>query len=209
MPVYTKREDLLNVISHAIGTIFGIVALFLMIVKSIQLEKTIYIVSSVLYGLSIIFLFGVSTAYHGAKDVKVREILRKADHLTINILISGTNIPFILAGLQSRTGIILCSLNVTLSLISIILNLIDVNKFRAISMIIYIITGWMAVVIIKFLYVAIGLDGMILLVCGGLFYTFGLIFYAMKREMAHFVWHIFVLAGTICHFFGVYYYVLN
>lgn len=209
MPVYSKREDSANVISHVIAAFLSTIAMFFMIAKSIMLDKKIYIISSALYGVSLIVLFGVSAAYHGAKYDKIRNILRKADHLTINILISGTNIPFLLAGLQSRTGNILCTINIILSLISIFLNIIDVNKFRAISMTIYIITGWMVVAVMKFLYVAIGLEGMILLILGGLFYTFGLIFYASKKEWRHFIWHIFVFLGALAHFFAVYYFVLQ
>ncbi|MEG1963582.1 MAG: hemolysin III family protein [Clostridia bacterium] len=206
MPKYSKTEEQINVYSHLIGAILSVIALVLLLIKAIPTKNLAKIFSFAFFGLSLIELYTMSTIYHATKDEALRIKTQKGDHLSINILIAGSNAAFLFGGLQNKLGYILGGVVMALSLLSIVLNCINVRKFRDISMVIYIVTGWMCIFIINSLKQIIGI-GWVPLLVGGLAYTFGLIFYGIKKPYMHAIWHFFVLAGSICHFVAVFFYV--
>ncbi len=207
MPVYTKNEERLNIISHLIGTLLAIAGFILLTIKAAKTGNPNKIAAAVIYGISFIEIYLSSTVYHSTKKENVRRVTQKFDHLSVNLSIAGCNVAFFVGGLQNKLGYILTGVVVGLSIFSIILNSINVKKFRAITMACYIITGWMCIFVINHLYAAIG-NGVYLLASGGLMYMLGLIFYAIHKEYMHSIWHFFCLAGAVLHFFCVFFYVL-
>lgn len=207
MPVYSKKEELINIVSHLLGAVLAVAGFILLTVKASATGNIAKISSSVIYGLSLIELYTVSTVYHATKNQKNRKYTQKFDHLSVNILITGCNIAFLVGGLQSTLGYSLTGVVLFLSLVSIIFNSINVKKYRALTMTCYILTGWMAIFVFNPLQASIG-DGVWLVLAGGFFYMTGLIFYAVHKEFMHSIWHFFVLVGSIIHFFAVYFYIL-
>lgn len=207
MPIYTKNEERINIISHFVGAIFAVVGFILLTIKASYTGNPNKIASAVIYGLSLMEMYFASTIYHSTKNDKVRRITQKFDHLSVNISIVGCNVAFLVGGLQNELGYILTGVVIGLSIISIIFNAINVKKFRALTMTCYIITGWMCIFVIHLLYQAIG-DGVYLLAAGGACYMIGLIFYAIHKEYMHSIWHFCCLSGALLHFFAVFFYVL-
>ena len=213
MPKYSKREELLNVITHFIGAIMSIVSFVVMMWISIgntivDASNYVDIISSILFGGSLILLYSNSTMYHNEKNEVRRINKQKFDHLSINILIAGSCSAFMISGVNNVWGYALVGSIWGLSLISMVLNSIDVKKFRAVSMVIYVVTGWAPIFLVMQIINACGIGCFAMLLSGGLCYTVGLIFYGIKKEFFHFIWHIFVLLGSLLHIIGVLVYVL-
>lgn len=198
LPKYSASEERLNVITHAFGAIVSVVAALSMIIISIKDFTVVRLIGSLVFGVSLIYLYVNSTLYHNEQNPIKRITRQKLDHSSINVLIAGSNTFFLVTGLHSNLGYILCAVNWGLSIISMILNAINVKKFRAPTMVIYILTGWLSIFFAHIILAAIGPAFWVLL-AGGLFYTFGLIFYAIKKPYMHAVWHFFVLGGSISH----------
>lgn len=212
MPKYTKREELGNVITHFIGSVIAIIGFVVMLSMAISntikdSNKFVDIISALLFGGSLIMLYCMSTIYHNEKDWEKRVYRQKFDHLSINILIAGSSSAYLISGLHNPVGYIMISCVWLLSFISMTLNWINVKKFRAVTMIIYILTGWAPIFIVKQIIDICGIGCFAMLLSGGLCYTFGLTFYAIKKEFMHTVWHVFVLCGSILHIVGACIYV--
>lgn len=208
VPTYSESEERINVITHFCGSIIGAIALIVMLILSIMNKSTPQIIGSTIFGVSLVWLYSMSTLYHKEKNEDKRRLRQKFDHLSINILIAGSNTVFMVAGLANSIGYITTAAVWGLSFISMILNSINVKKFRAPTMVIYILTGWSPVFLFNYIVSAIGWGGFGMLLAGGLFYTFGLIFYAIKKQYMHAIWHFFVLAGSICHIIATIFWVL-
>lgn len=198
LPKYSATEERINVITHAFGAIVSVVAALSMLIISIKDFTVVRLIGSLVFGVSLIYLYTNSTLYHNEQNHIKRITRQKLDHSSINVLIAGSNTFFLVTGLHSNLGYILCAVNWGLSIISMILNAINVKKFRAPTMVIYILTGWLSIFFAHIILAAIGSAFWVLL-AGGLFYTFGLIFYAIKKPYMHAVWHFFVLGGSISH----------
>lgn len=198
LPKYSASEERINVITHAFGAILSVVAALSMLIISIKDFTTVRLIGSLVFGVSLIYLYTNSTLYHNEQNPIKRITRQKLDHSSINVLIAGSNTFFLVTGLHSNLGYILCAVNWGLSIISMVLNAINVKKFRAPTMVIYILTGWLSIFFAHIILAAIGSAFWVLL-AGGLFYTFGLIFYAIKKPYMHAVWHFFVLGGSISH----------
>lgn len=198
LPKYSATEERINVITHAFGAILSVVAALSMLIISIKDFTAVRLIGSLVFGVSLIYLYTNSTLYHNEQNPIKRITRQKLDHSSINVLIAGSNTFFLLTGLHSNLGYILCAVNWGLSIISMVLNAINVKKFRAPTMVIYILTGWLSIFFAHIILAAIGSAFWVLL-AGGLFYTFGLIFYAIKKPYMHAVWHFFVLGGSISH----------
>lgn len=196
LPTYSAREEKINVITHFIGALIGIGSTIAMIVLTALNFSAVNLIGSLIFGASLIYLYVNSTLYHRETDLHKRVVRQKLDHSSINVLISGSNTFFMLAGLNSTVGYILFGANWALSIISMILNVINVKKFRAVTMTTYILTGWMCIFVSHLIIAALGWVIFAIILAGGLFYTFGLIFYAIKK---HAIWHYFVLLGSISH----------
>lgn len=204
--LYTKKEELANTITHGVGVVFSIFALILMILKS---NNTISLTSSLLYGISMLLLYFSSSIYHAVQNKSIKPHLRTLDHCCIFLLIAASYTPYSLITLQGSIGTTIFVINWVLAIAGIVLNVISVKKFSSLSLVVYLVMGWLVVFTIKPLYENLHTNGLILLVLCGVFYTVGVYFYKSKKiPYAHAVWHLFVLAGSISHFLSVYLYVI-
>lgn len=209
LPNYSIGEELINSISHGIGVLFGIAALVLSIVYS---NEPIKIISVSLYGITLIILYLVSCLYHSFSSInKAKKIFRILDHDCIYLLILGTNIPYLLISVGGIKGWILFGILLFLTITGIILNSINLEKYKNISLISYILMGWIILLSFKKLYLTIGYEGLLLLILGGILYTIGVIFYKLGKKIKymHSVFHLFVLAGSMLHFFSIFLYVIR
>jgi len=204
----TPFEEKLNALTHAIGAVFGIVALVLLII--FETKKTEFsLFSVVVYGISIIILFTASTMYHSFTDEKKKHYFRIIDHISIYLLIAGTYTPVLLITLEQSKGWLLFYIVWAIAGFGVILKLFFTGKFEAFSTILYLVMGWLIVFDFSTLNSLMPANGIVLLMAGGLAYTVGIVFYAIEKiPYNHVIWHLFVLAGAICHFFMVLFFVV-
>lgn len=208
IPNYSLSEELINSISHGLGAIFAIVALVLLLVKSSQAIE--YVTVSI-YGTTMILLYIISCIYHAlSPKIAGKKVLRVLDHCNVYLLVYGTYIPATLLAIRGALGWILFSFVSLITLIGIILSSINTDKFQKLEVICHLLNGWSALIAIKQLYLNIGINGLILLISGGIMYTLGAILYGLgaKKKYMHSIFHFFCLAGTILHFLTIYLYVL-
>lgn len=210
LPDYTIGEEMINCASHGIGAGLSIVALVLCLQKAMTHGGSIEIVSAVVFGLSLIFLYLMSSIYHGVAPNDTKKVLRIIDHCSIFILIAGSYTPFTLLILQPAYGYPILSIVWILAVVGICLNAFDVERFKGISMACYLGMGWCIVFAFHPLASALNPTGLTLLVWGGIAYTVGAIIFGLgsKIRYMHSVWHFFVLTGSILHFLCVYQFVL-
>ncbi len=210
-PKYTLSEELISAISHGIGVLLAIAGMVLCIVKAAMDGNTIGVVSSSLYGSFMIILYLMSTLYHSFKPtVKAKKVFRIFDHCSIFLLIFGTYVPYTLVTLKGALGWTLFGIVLGAAILGIVLNAVNLEKFKKLSMVCYLVMGWTIIGAIKQVYNNIDLNGLILLALGGVIYTIGAVIYGLGKKVKymHSVWHIFVLLGTILQFFSIYLYVL-
>lgn len=208
MRIQTAFEEKWNAISHGIGALFGVVALILLIVKNTN--KTDWsLFSAIIYGISIIVLFTASTCYHAVKGEKRKHYFRILDHISIYFLIAGTYTPVCLIVLEQSLGWTLFYSVWGIAAFGVILKLFFTGKFELFSTLLYLVIGWLIVFDFSNLSDAITDHGVLFLFSGGLAYTVGIVFYAIQKiPYNHVIWHLFVLAGAIFHFFMIYLYVI-
>lgn len=205
-PKYTLGEEIFNAITHGVGALFGIVALVLTIIFSIKNNNTIGLISSIIYGVSMIFMFTTSCIYHAlSPNVKGKKVMRIIDHCDIYVFIAGCYTPFCLSTIGGKIGWLIFGINWTCAIIGVLLNSINLEKFKKISFAIYLIMGWMIVFSFKSLSANLAPMGIKLLLLGGIIYTIGAVFYlaGSKKKYIHSVFHIFVLLGAISQFFSI------
>jgi len=204
----TKFEEQLNAISHGIGVLLGIAGLILLIIYNN--EKTAWSLFSVIvYGISTIILFTASTLYHAMKGEKRKHYFRIVDHISIYILIAGTYTPVLLITLEQSLGWTLFWIVWGIAAFGVILKLFFTGRFEVFSTLLYLVMGWLIVFDFANLSEVIGSKGVLWLSAGGMFYTVGIIFYAFQRiPYNHVIWHMFVLAGAISHFFMIFLHVI-
>ncbi|WP_109301307.1 hemolysin III family protein [Aquimarina sp. AU474] len=193
-------EERWNWITHGFGFILSIVGLFLLIIYNSN--KTSYgIIGILLYSGSLLFLYFASTAYHYSSNVSLKRKFRIMDHIGIYLLIAGTYAPVTLITLIHSKGVLLFILVWSFALIGSVLKLFFTGKFEIVSIILYLLMGWLIMLDIQTLSDIVGSAAINYLMLGGGAYTVGIIFYALKRmPFAHVIWHLFVLAGSIFHF---------
>ncbi|MGJ8732559.1 MAG: PAQR family membrane homeostasis protein TrhA [Cellulophaga sp.] len=197
------NEERLNTASHAIGVVLGVVGLFVLLYFNTN-KTTFALFSLVVYGASIIVLYTASTLYHAATTKALKEKYRILDHSSIYVLIAGTYTPVALITLESGNGWLIFWVVWGIALLGIILKLFFTGRFEAISLLLYLAMGWLIVLDYSSLVVSVSPFALNLLMLGGAFYTFGIVFYAIhKIPYNHFIWHLFVLAGSISHFFFI------
>lgn len=206
---YSQQEELANVLTHGLGALLSISAMVLLIVFSSLNGNAYHIVSSTVFGTCMLLLYTMSTLYHLVKKEKIKRIFRLLDHSSIFLLIAGTYTPFTLVTLNGKWGWTLFGLVWGLAVAGIITEFATGQKYKKVSLVLYIGMGWLILIAIKPLIDTIPVGGMTLLVCGGLCYTLGVIFYIWKSLAGnHAIWHLFVLAGSTLHFFAVFFYVI-
>jgi len=202
-------EELANSITHGVGLVLSLAGFIVLLVLSIMRGSVWHIIGCGVFGLTLVLAYLASTLYHSLHRSSFRRVLQILDHSAIYLLIAGTYTPFTLINLRGFWGWTLFALVWTLSLAGIGFKFMHGDRFKIISTIGYVALGWIAVIAIKPLFAAVPLPGIIWLLAGGLCYTVGVIFFAWKRlPFNHAVWHLFVVAGSICHYFAVLFYVL-
>lgn len=208
MRIQSPLEERLNAITHAIGAVLGIVGLFFLIIK--ETEKTEWsLFSVVIYGLSIIVLFSASASYHSITSEKRKHYFRIIDHISIYLLIAGTYTPVLLITLDESLGWTLFYVVWGIAAFGVILKLFFTGKFEIFSTLLYLVMGWLIVFDFTTLSNLMPSNGVILLMAGGLAYTAGIIFYVFEKiPYNHVIWHLFVLAGAMFHFFMVLFFVI-
>lgn len=206
---YSALEERINISSHALGLIFSLVALVLLVEQAISHGNNLHLVSFCIFGASLISLYAASTLYHSSRDPVLRNRLRIIDHASIYVLIAGTYTPFSLITLGDKTGWIIFSVSWAMALIGIVLKLFFTGRFTFVSTAMYIFMGWIILFALEPLANSLPANGLTWLVAGGIAYTLGAILYSIKRiRLNHAIFHLFVLSGSFCHFIAVYYYVL-
>ena len=203
LPEYSISEELMNSISHGIGAALSIAAIVLLILNSNFEAKSIICVT--IYSVSLFILYIISTLYHALLPGKAKKVFRVLDHCSIFLLIAGTYTPICLLVLNSIVGWALFFIVWIAAIVGIVFNSIDIKKFAKFSMICYIAMGWVVIFAIKPLIDSITNLQLALLVWGGISYTVGAVLYVVgkKQKYIHSVWHLFVLIGSILHFFMV------
>ncbi|HIF9326854.1 TPA: PAQR family membrane homeostasis protein TrhA [Photobacterium damselae] len=206
---YSVKEEIANSVSHGLGMIFGIVGLVLLLVQAVNAKAdALSIVSLSIYGGSMILLYLASTLYHAIPFERAKRALKTFDHCAIFLLIAGTYTPFLLISLRTPLAITLMVIIWLLALMGIAAKIVFVYRFKKLSLITYLTMGWLSLIAIYQLAMALSTGGLVLLALGGLIYSIGVVFYVNKRiPYNHAIWHIFVLGGSICHFCAIYFYV--
>lgn len=201
---YTKGEEIANSITHGIGVLLSIAACVLLIVFSAKTGDGFKVVSFTIFGVALIILYLGSTLYHSITNQRAKKVFRVIDHSSIYILIAGTYTPFTLTVLRNGKGWWIFGVVWGISLVGIVMKAIWLERFDKLATMFYLVMGWAIVFAIKDLILVVPRGGIILLVAGGLSYTLGCIFYAVdKWPYNHAIWHLFVIAGSIFHFFSV------
>ena len=210
LPDYTLGEELMNSITHGIGALFGVMALVLCVVKSALSGNVYGIVSGAIYGATLILLYTMSCLYHALKVNRAKKVFQTFDHCSIFLLIAGTYTPITLVALKGALGWVLFGVVWAAAATGITFNGISVKKYKIMSMICYIAMGWVIIFVFPEFIKAVDFNCVILLLIGGIVYTIGAVIYGFgkKARYVHSIWHFFVLAGSIFHFFAVYLYVL-
>lgn len=213
LPNYTKGEEIFNMVSHIVGGAFGVVALVLCVGVAAFYHNGWGIVSGAIYGFTMVLLYTMSSIYHGLIPELAKKVFQVIDHCSIYLLIAGTYTPLTLVSLRREhpaTGWALFGVIWAMAVIGIVFNAIDLKRYRVFSMICYLGMGWCVVIAIKPMLAAISLTGLVLLLVGGVFYTVGAVLYGIgkKRKYMHSVFHLFVVAGSILHFFCIVLYVM-
>ncbi|MBE7039007.1 MAG: hemolysin III family protein [Ruminococcaceae bacterium] len=202
-------EEIANAISHGVGTLLSVAGTVVAIVYACFVSDAMGVVSASLYGFSLILLYCVSTIYHSLANNRAKKVFQVLDHCSIFILILGTDIPVYLSLIRGPLGWAMFGIATAITTFGIVLNSINLNRFKKLSMILYILMGWIVVVALWKIIQLVPPSGMYFLVLGGLMYTIGIIFYKMKNiKFMHSVWHLFVLGGSILHYFFVLFYTL-
>lgn len=205
---YSLGEDIGNAITHGVGIGLALAGLVLLIIKGIRSDDFVSLFSYIIFAVSAIILYTNSTIYHALSlGTKAKGLFRKFDHLTIYILIAGTYTPFTLLALGGTLGLVLCIALWACALIGILLTIFAFGQFRALHIFLYVAMGWVAIFFLPQIIANLEIGGVVLLLAGGIAYTLGLIFYALKVfKYTHMVWHIFVIFGTLFHFLSIYLY---
>lgn len=196
----TTGEELANTISHGVGALLAAAGAVPLLARGAGSGSGKTMFSLGAYALSLVLLYTASAVYHAVRRPDVKRALRVMDHCSIFVLILGTYIPMSLLVVGGRTGWMLFLTNTTLAVIGITLNAIDLKRFDRLSLVLYALMGWLVVVALRAIIAALPPLGLGLLVAGGVAYTVGIVFYKSQRRYMHFVWHLFVLAGSILQY---------
>ena len=211
LPNYTRKEDMFNMGTHIVGGAFGVVALILCSVFAILHRNWWGLAGGVVYGASMIFLYTMSSVYHGLRPSKGKKVLQVLDHCTIYALIVGSYVPILITKLREynlKTTIILSVIGIIITAVGVTFTAIDYKTYAGISYSCYFILGWLAIFTVKQIVEAFGMEFFIWLLSGGIAYTLGMIFYVLGRKThyVHGVFHIFILAGSVLQFVAIFKY---
>lgn len=205
---YDPQEELINAYSHGLGAVLAFIAAIFLIVKGYGLPLGQWI-SLWVYGLSLVLLLSSSMLYHFAQDERKRYWYKKLDHTAIYYLIAGTYTPFLSIAIPTAKAHHLLIALWVIALIGTLFKLVFIHRFQKVSLAAYLVMGWLAVLVMDDMQRYLSKDAIQLLIAGGLAYTVGTLFYALKNvRYSHAIWHVFVLLGAGLHFLAIYCYVL-
>ncbi len=197
-------EEIANSITHGTGVGLSIAALVILVVYAARLSDVWKVVSFSIYGATIISLYLFSTLYHAIRNPQAKRFFRILDHSNIFLLIAGTYTPVMIGTIRGAWGWTLFGVIWGLAILGINLKIFALGKMKALSTLIYIMMGWMVLIAINPLREKMETEFLAWMLAGGIFYTVGVVFYSLKKmPYHHAVWHLFVLGGSICHFFGM------
>lgn len=205
---YTIGEEIFNSVTHGVGVLIAIAFMVLLIIKS--QGNTPLIIANIIYGVSLMLMFLSSTLYHAITNIKAKQVLRYFDHSAIFICIAGTFTPIIVRVLQGaqRVGFLVAIWLIALVGIILKITIFKKNlqeKYKKQSLILYVVMGWMSVLLMKNVIQISGMPSFILILSGGILYSIGVYFYAKKRKYFHSIWHIFIILASVAQFFGIYF----
>jgi len=201
---FSKREEIANAITHGIGTVLSIAALVLLIVFAAMNGTAWHVVSFTIFGATMVLLYTSSTLVHSFPQGKAKNVFEIFDHSAIYFFIAGTYTPFLFIAVQGALGWTLFSIVWGLAIFGTVFKVFFVKKFLHLSTILYVVIGWLIVFAWKPLVASVPTYGMVFLVLGGITYSIGAVFYVWRGfKYHHAIWHLFVLAGTVMHFFAV------
>ena len=207
-PKYTLGEEIVNAITHGIGAALAIAGLVLLIIKA---DSAIGVVTGVIYASIMIVLYVISCVYHSLSfRLKGKKVLRILDHCNVQLMVAGTYTPICLSMLGGKLGWIMFSIVWAVTIVAVIVNCIDLEKYKVVSVICNLLLGWAALIIIKPLIAACPPTGLKLLIWGGVVYSIGAILYGIghKKRYIHSLFHFFVIGGSILHYFMIFFYVV-
>lgn len=214
LPVYTKGEEIFNMVSHIVGAAIGVVAIVLCVVFAAIHGNAYGVVSSAIFGTTLILLYTFSSIYHGLKpNIKAKKVFQIIDHCSIFLLIAGSYTPMALGPLReydTALGWTIFGIVWALAIIGIVLNSIDISRYKKVSMICYLVMGWCIIWKINILPELIGNIGFILLISEGIVYTLGAVLYGIgkKKKWMHSIFHLACIIGSLLHFLIVLLYVV-
>lgn len=201
----SRNSEVANTITHAIGVTLALAGLAILVTLASLHGSPRQMISYSIYGVTLVLLYAASTAYHGIRLPRAKRLLRTLDHVAIYLLIAGTYTPFSLISLRGAWGWSLLGIIWALAAIGVVFKLFFTGRFPRTSTVVYLAMGWLALIAARQLFMNLPPRGLALLFAGGLCYSGGVLFFAFdyKWRFNHAVWHVFVLAGSICHFFAV------
>lgn len=206
---YSIAEEIANSLTHGAGAVLSIIGLVLLLAYAGPMNDPWKVISFSIYGISLVSLYLASTLYHSAKCPKRRAKYMMFDHCAIYLLIAGSYTPFLLVNMRDSVGWPMFAAVWGIAAVGITLKIAFGHRFHNLRLATYLIMGWLVVLAGSDLVESLASGGLTLLIAGGLTYTLGVIFYVGERiPFNHAIWHLFVLGGSICHYFAVYYYVL-
>ena len=202
--LYTLGEEIAHSITHGIGAGLSIAGLIVLVILAARRGDVYQIVSFSIYGASLIIMYLASTLYHSFQRPRLKQVFKIIDHAAIYLLIAGTYTPFLLVGIRGRLGWTLLVIIWGMAALGVSFKALFIHRFEKLSVLGYILMGWLSVAMMKELWINIPVGGVIWLAAGGMAYTVGVIFYALKKiPYMHAVWHLFVMGGSLCHYFAV------
>ena len=212
LPDYTKREELLNSLTHALGALFGVVALILNLVATLGTTPT-RVLTGIFYALTIITTYTVSAIYHGLPAGDTKRLWRVIDHCAVYLLIVGTYTPIVLVGVHALSpfwGWLIFAIECGIAAFAIVLNILDLKKYSAISMVCYIFLGWCIVINLPLGIEALTPAGFGFVLAGGIVYTIGAVLYGVGKHWRyiHTVFHVFTVAAAVLQYIGVYRFII-
>ncbi|MBC8150799.1 MAG: hemolysin III family protein [Bacteroidetes bacterium] len=205
----TNTEEWFNTISHGIAALASTVGFVLLVMLGNSSELRFTLFSAIVFGVSLVLLYTFSTIYHGARNEKTKKVFQILDHCGIYLLIAGTYTPVLLVSIGGTTGWVIFGVQWTIAFIGLVIKIFYTGKFDLISTLMYAVMGWMIVIRWQDLVDAIPSVALTLLLAGGISYTVGIVFYLIdtRIKFSHFIWHLFVMAGSLFHYIMIVKYV--
>lgn len=202
----TSKEEIVNGITHGIGALLSVVALVVLIMVAGNHGDALHLVSFSIYGVTLVLLYLSSTLYHSFSGPRIKNLFARFDHVSIFLLIAGTYTPILLTSIGGVWGWSLFGVVWGLALVGAVIRSIYLHRFRKLMVAVYLLMGWMFVIAGKQVYLSLPSISLTFLILGGVAYSVGVIFYMWRRlPYSHGIWHLFVLAGSILHFFAIYF----